>query len=729
MKTLKTIIALLCAVCFCACSSTDDPTVRALAKRLLPEQESSFKFQVVETDSETDFFELESKAGKITISGNNSNSIAVGLNYYLKNYCLTTISWYKSNPIQMPAVLPSVEEKIHINARAKERFFLNYCTFGYTMPWWGWDEWEHFIDWMAINGVTMPLAITGQEAVWQKVWTKLGLTNEEVVNYFTGPAHLPWHRMTNIDYWQGPLPQGWIDGQLELQKLIVARERELGMRPVLPAFAGHVPQEIKRLYPDAQITQVSKWGGFDDKYRCSFLAPMDPLFAEIQKEFMTIQTELFGTDNIYGADPFNEIDSPSWDPETLAAMSKCIYDSMTQVDPEAIWLQMGWLFYADPTHWTGENIDAFVNAVPKGKMILLDYYCEYIEIWKDTESFYGQPYIWCYLGNFGGNTMISGNFKTCSERLEDAFANGGDNLQGIGSTLEGFGVNQWFYEFILDKAWDSGMTDEEWVNNLADRHLGFRDQTARDTWQSICNELYVLRSQTGHSTLVGAHPSLEGNWFWTTKPITGYEFPTLWNAWQKMLTLDSDRDLFEYDLVNLGRQALGDYFLLERNEFTQAFYAKDLEGMKHHGDRMLMIIDDMDLITSCHKEFSLKDWIDAARQLGESDEEKDYYETNARTLISVWGDNIELTDYASRSWSGLISTYYKSRWQLFIDEVTKAAKSGKKFDQKAFDKLIRIQEFEWASSDHKISFREMGDPVKIANEIAVKYKADFDKVK
>ncbi|MEI3155517.1 MAG: alpha-N-acetylglucosaminidase TIM-barrel domain-containing protein [Odoribacter sp.] len=53
-----------------------------------------------------------------------------------------------------------------------KRFFLNYCTFGYTMAWWQWRDWERFIDWMALNGVNMPLAITGQEAIWLKVWKK-----------------------------------------------------------------------------------------------------------------------------------------------------------------------------------------------------------------------------------------------------------------------------------------------------------------------------------------------------------------------------------------------------------------------------------------------------------------------------------------------------------------------------------------------------------------------------
>ena len=136
------------------------------------------------------------------------------------------MSWFVDDHLDMPATLPAVDKKVTVDARCKDRFFLNYCTFGYTMPWWQWEDWEHFIDWMALNGINLPLAITGQESIWLKVWTKLGLSESEVRNYFTGPAHLPWHRMLNIDYWQGNLPMSWLDGQEELQKKIVARQRE-----------------------------------------------------------------------------------------------------------------------------------------------------------------------------------------------------------------------------------------------------------------------------------------------------------------------------------------------------------------------------------------------------------------------------------------------------------------------------------------------------------------------
>lgn len=64
----------------------------------------------------------------------------------------------------------------------------------------------------------MPLAITGQEAVWYKVWKELGLSDNEILSSFTGPVYLPWNRMANIDAWNGPLPMEWIDKQVELQK-------------------------------------------------------------------------------------------------------------------------------------------------------------------------------------------------------------------------------------------------------------------------------------------------------------------------------------------------------------------------------------------------------------------------------------------------------------------------------------------------------------------------------
>ncbi len=229
-----------------ATANKNEKAATNLAKRIIPEVADKIRFEQLSENEKKDFFELESLEGKIVVRGNSANSMAVGLNHYLKYYCKTSVSWYLNDPVELPDILPVIPQKVSIEARMDNRFFLNYCTFGYTMPWWQWEDWERLIDWMALNGINLPLAITGQEVVWYKVWRKLGLTDAEIREYFTGPAYLPWHRMANIDYWLGNLPDSWLEHQKELQKKIVKRERELNMKPVLPAFAGHVPLAIKK---------------------------------------------------------------------------------------------------------------------------------------------------------------------------------------------------------------------------------------------------------------------------------------------------------------------------------------------------------------------------------------------------------------------------------------------------------------------------------------------------
>lgn len=447
--------SLLLSCLLVACQSGEQNTVmHQLCHRLFPQHASSFQFELLQDSLKTDYFTLSSQSGKICIQGNNYNSMAVGLNYYLKNYCHTHVSWYASDSIVMPKELPLVDTPVSRQAKCDNRFFLNYCTFGYTMPYWKWQDWERLIDWMALNGVTMPLAITGQESIWYKVWIEMGLSDEEVRAYFTGPAHLPWHRMSNVDYWQSPLPKAWLVQQEELQKRILAREREFNMTPVMPAFAGHVPAELKKIYPDAKIYTMSQWGGFDEQYRSHFIDPMDSLYSVIQKCFLEEQTKIYGTDHIYGIDPFNEVDSPNWNEEFLSNVSKKIYESLHSVDPEAQWLQMTWMFYYAKDKWTPSRIKSFLRAVPQDKLILLDYYCDHTEIWKKTEGYYGQPYIWCYLGNFGGNTMLAGNLNDTDEKIHKVLAEGGQNVHGLGVTLEAFDVNPMMYEFVFDQAWE-----------------------------------------------------------------------------------------------------------------------------------------------------------------------------------------------------------------------------------------------------------------------------------
>ena len=696
-RLLLVAIVMMAALAASGAEGSDVQQARALAERLSQALSQKVEFRLIAPDQGRDVFTLESRGGTVVIGGNNAGSMAVGLNRYLNRYCMTTVSWYARVPVDLPAVLPDVPAPERVTARVPQRFFLNYCTWGYTMPFWQWEDWERFIDWMALNGVNLPLAITGQEAVWYNVWTRLGLTDKQVRDYFTGPAYLPWHRMANIDGWCGPLPKSWLTGQTALQQRIVARERSLNMRPVLPAFAGHVPGALRELFPDADIQSLGSWAGFDERYRTCFLSSEDPLYSRIQRMFLEEQTRLFGTDHIYGIDPFNEVDPPSFEPDYLNKVSKHIYESLTAVDPKAEWLQMAWFLYYQRKDYTRERTRALLTGVPQGKMTLLDYYCEYKEMWREHDGFYGQPFVWCYLGNFGGNTNVQGRVREAGDRLERALRECGESLVGIGSTLEGLDVQQFPYEYILEKAWDYGKSDSQVVNELADRHAGRESEPVRQAWKLLYDSVLDITPGNFAAPLPCSYPALGKE----NRPIK-YRPLHLLAVWDLLLEQDTvSTDAMTVDLIWVGRQLLGDLFLVEKQQMEQAYMQRDKTAFYAHSDVLYELLSDLDNLNSYHPHATLDLWLQQARDMGQTAQEKDYYESNARRLVTTWGGS--LNDYACRNWSGLMWDYYGRRWENYIRELTVAVISGKEFDEAHYRAVTDRFQQQWVTSTEEIS--------------------------
>ena len=709
-----------------SCVPDNSPAeMKEMVKRLCPEHSNSFRFEYLSDQPDSiDSYSIETYKGKILIKGNTVNSMAVGLNAYLKNFCNTRVSWYASDPVEMPSALPLPESKIQASAKCANRFFLNYCTFGYTMPYWKWSDWERLIDWMALNGVNMPLAITGQESIWYKVWTDMGLTDEQIRSYFTGPAHLPWHRMSNVDYWQSPLPESWLENQEELQKKILKRERSLGMTPVLPAFAGHVPAELKQVRPEAKIYTMSQWGGYDDRYRSHFIDPEDPLYSEIQRRFLEAQTEVYGTDHIYGIDPFNEVDSPDWNEEFLSNVSKKIYKSIESVDKDAVWLQMTWMFYHSAEKWTDSRIEAFLNAVPENKLVLLDYYCDFEELWRRTKNYYGKPYIWCYLGNFGGNTMLAGDIDDVDFKINRLFEEGGDNVFGVGVTLEGLDVNPLMYEYVFDKVWNPDMRPQDWIRTWSLCRGGKVNEKVNSAWQKLHEDIYTKPALCGQAVLINARPQLEGVQGWNTHPEYHYDNDVLWRIWEELLSAgDIDNALFKFDVINVGRQVLGNLFSDFRDRFTECYKKHDILGAEKMAAQMDQLIVDSDRLLSCSIELNMGKWIRDAREFGTTEQEKQYYEENARCIVSVWGQKgTQLNDYANRGWAGLTRSFYRERWSRFTSAVISAMKSGRQFSQDDYQKDIIEFEYQWTLQHEDFPLVSGENPFNVASELSEKYR-------
>lgn len=69
MKMLKLLVPTLLLLCTAGCRRDDDAAVRALARRIIPEQEARFRFEhLADTGDSTDRFELESRGGRIIIA-------------------------------------------------------------------------------------------------------------------------------------------------------------------------------------------------------------------------------------------------------------------------------------------------------------------------------------------------------------------------------------------------------------------------------------------------------------------------------------------------------------------------------------------------------------------------------------------------------------------------------------------------------------------------------------
>lgn len=672
-----TIMMLMTAVCGMAHG------IEGLGQRILGDKAALVTFTLT-PDSVERYQVSAADDGRIAISGSTPSALAMGLGQYLRTVCHTDVSWWAADPIVVPDVLPQPAEPLSGSALCPTRFFLNYCTYGYTMPYWKWTDWERLLDWMALEGVNAPLAIAGQEAVWQRVWRSFGLDDDTIRAYFSGPCYLPWHRMLNLDRWGGPLPQSYIDSQEALQKKIVERARSLGMRPVLPAFAGHVPPELAKVHPQVKIHPMSKWGGLDpERYRSYFIEPREALFDSIQSRFLAEQERTFGTDHIYGLDPFNEIEPPSWEPEYLQEASRRIYETLTAADPEAEWLQMAWMFWYMRRQWTPERVDAFLRGVPADKLILLDYYCDLHPLWCESNAFSGRRFIWSYLGNFGGNSFLVGNMGKVCERIDSVTAAGLPNFDGIGGTLEGLDVNRHMHSYALERAWKhsaASAAPQHWIESWAACRGADSDSTVARAWKQLERDIYRSVS-TSQGSLVGARPCLEGYSSWTTNNRIKYDQDSLVAVWKMLIEADAKGAAHSYDIVNVGRQVLGNHFATLRDGFTASYKAQDVAAMRSAAARMQELITDLDRLLACSPAFSLDKWIADARAASPDGSEADYYESDARRLITTWTQTPgSLNDYANRDLAGLAAGYYGPRWRMFTDAVIAAAEQGKAFD-------------------------------------------------
>ncbi len=690
-----------------------------LLERLLPERTDDFSFEAIPADEgpadgSHDVFEIEARNGRVVIRGNTGVSMATGLNWYLKHHCDCHVSWY-GNQLRLPDPLPAV--KARQTAWAKHRYFLNYCCFGYSLPWWDWPQWERLIDWMALNGVNLPLSVTGQEAVWQAVGKRLGMSDAEVREFLAGPPFLPFQWMGCLDGWGGPLPQSWIRRHEALQQKILARQRQLGMTPVLQGFTGHVPAAIGKKFPDAKLHTIH-W----IEWKTHLLDPLDPLFPKVAGMFMEEQTKRFGTDHYYAADTFIEMTPPSGELDYLRQLSRAIYDGMAASDQRAVWVLQGWAFMYQRSFWTQPRFQAFLDAIDDDRMVLLDLFCESRPMWDQTEAFCGKPWLWCNVQSFGRAVHLGGALPRNNAGLAEARENPErGRLAGLGTVNEGLCYNPVAYDLMFERAWQDGPVDlSAWIAKYAQHRYGRRDEDAVAAWQILREVVYSAPCRT--RSIIDHVPNLGA------ARGAPYDNARLAQAWRHLLDASGELgevDTYRFDLVNVARQVLSNHAATLHQKVAAAHRAEDREAFRAAVDDFLGLIRDMDELLATREEFLLGCWLEDAKRWGETDAERAQCEFNARRVLTLWGEGPAIDDYARKEWAGMLRGYYLRRWEWYFKELEESLRTGEPFDAKQFGGELRQWMAAWSDRRDVYPTEAHGDSLAVAGRLWAKYGKAF----
>ena len=632
---------------------------------------ASTKFKTELWKSERDFFELDQQGSKVVVRGNTWVNIASGINWYLKYHAGIHLTWNQMHA-KLPTVLPPVTKKERYETDLTLRYAFNYCTFSYSMAFWDWKRWEQEIDWLALHGVNLPLAIVGEECVWRNMLIKLGYSEEEVGKFIAGPAFLAWWEMNNLEGWGGPLPLSWYQRQEKLQKQILKRMRQLDMHPVLPGYSGMVPHDAKERL-GLNVADAGLWNGFQ---RPANLLPTDSRFAEIAKLYFDELTRLYGRADYYSMDPFHESsDDASID---YAKAGEAMMQAMKRIDPRAVWVIQG---------WTENPRPAMVNGMKQGDLLVLDLFSECRpmfgapSIWKREEGYKQHDWLFCMLENFGANVGLHGRM----DQLLDNFYGQKKNCKGIGFTMEGSENNPVMFELMSELPWRSEkFKREDWIKGYVKARYGKAEPLTLTAWRLLSESIYNCpagnNQQGPHESIFCGRPTMNNfqasSW---SKMRNYYDIGIVREAARLMNEAAENyrgNNNFEYDLVDITRQALADYARLQYQRVVGDYKAFDGRLFNLDASRFLDLLVMQDSLLGTRREFRLGHWIQAARNCGTTPEEQRLYEWNARVQITTWGnrycaDTGGLRDYAHKEWQGLLKDFYYKRWSAYFEALAK----------------------------------------------------------
>ena len=659
-----------------------------------------------------DVFEISAKKGKPFIQGSSMSAITTGIGWYLNHYAHINLSWNNLTTDLSKVILPVPDKTEKRVCSAQYRYYMNYCTFSYTMAFWTQERWEQEIDWMALHGINLPLMLVGTDVVWKNMLEELGYSKKDIERFIGGPGFQAWWLMSNLEGWGGPNPDWWYKRQEQLSRFILKRMRDLGIDPVLPGYSGMLPSDAEEKMGVMAVDQGNWCSGFR---RPDFHLPTDEKYGEIASLYYKHLEKIMGKSNYYSMDPFHEGGSTKG--LDLHAAYNTIYSQMQLHSPGSKWVIQSW----------GRNPrKEALEAIPQGGFIILDLFSEGRPRWQN--GYNGHEFLWCMLHNFGGKVGMQGRLEATMNGYFDALSKFPGNLKGIGATPEGIETNPILYDALFEIPWMAEDERDGWVPNWCEARYGVKNANMEAAWKILASTVLAGpgEQQSDIEAVICARPELD------VKKVSGWGTSKLYHDINKVRNAAAlmlkERERFagnanyRYDIVDVVRQTLTDstYNLLKN--ISAAYKEGDMAKFKKGYENYLSMIIDIDRLLSQSDLFTLKRWVNSARAVcdeveGTTEQDKDWMEWNARTLVSVWGpeqcsNKGRLHDYSNRLWGGMLKDYYLVRWEKFFH----ALESGLEISPEEWFKL----EESWSRSTTLTDYVKE-HPEDVAEELFAKY--------
>ncbi|NDV64133.1 alpha-N-acetylglucosaminidase [Bacteroides sp. 224] len=686
--------------------------IKGTLERIQKGLSKRFNVEIQSASNQEDYFELSGGGKKVTVRANNYVSAAFGINWYLKYYCHANLSYCEDQLPELPTELPAVKER-H-STTLTDNLYMNYCTFSYTTAFWDWKRWEREIDLMALNGINMPLAMVGAEVVWRNTLLKFGYTLPEVKEFLCGPAYFGWLLMGNLENIGGPLPDEWFAEQTALQKKILTRMREYGMKPVFQGFFGMVPSSLNKKYPEARLVEQGQWNALQ---RPPVLDPSDPLFERMAKVWYAEYEKLFGKADFFGGDLFHEGGKTGG--INVAEAATQVQKAMKQYNPQSIWVIQSWL---------GNPKKELLAGLDKDNTLIVDLAAEFWDNWRKREGFEGFPWLWSHISNYGGNIGLHGRLDAIALGPVDGQKDPKASLsmKGTGSTPEGIELNPVVFDLVNEMRWRSEHLDvDKWLREYSVRRYGAEDENLQEAWSIFHRTAYG--TYPGHrrpsESVFCAPPSLKRDKItasaWSQCRI--FYDPKLYaqgvGLFLKSADQLKDKKTYQYDAVDFVRQYLTDLGREAYYHLVDAFNGKDKKQFEYWSERFLQLIRDQDELLSTHERFFVARWLDMARAKSKRPDLQNLYEHNARMLIGTWTEGrTPVRDYAHKEWGGMLKDYYLPRWSHYIADL------NEQLNGIAVDAPDSFQaEKTWVNTYNTYTFEVHADPVEVAKKMYCKY--------